>query len=126
MVQVYLTKDRRIFDSELSTESNGVRYMIDATDIANIKAYTLKELTTLGEKYDFIRRYLPGFDHRPEVLWFDDLDCLIEGECDDEKFENLTATWGSDPTQWKKEYNKLFHKLYNEAVGVFRTKLQQI
>lgn len=126
MVQVYLTKDRRIFDSDLSTESNGVRYMIDATDIANVKAYPLKELTTLGEKYDFISRYLPNFDHRDEVAWLDNLDCLIEGECDDEKFERLTSGWGSDPTQWKKEYNKLFHKLYNEAVGVFRTKLQKI
>lgn len=116
MVQVYLTKDRQIFESDLSIESNGIRYMIDATDITNISAYPLKELTTLGEKYDFIRRYLPDFDHRDEVAWLDNLDCLIEGECDDEKFERLTAGWGSDIRHWKEEYEKLLNQLYTEAI----------
>lgn len=122
MIQVYLTKDGCIFNSDLSTESNGIRYMIDATDIADIKAYPLQELTTLGEKYDFIRRYLPDFDHRDEVAWLDNLDCLIEGECDDdEKFERLTAGWGSDINHWKKEYEILFQKLYDEAVKNYKS-----
>lgn len=117
MVQVYLTKDHHIFESDLSTESNGIRYMIDATNIDNIKAYPLKELATLGEKYDFISRLIPDFNNRDEVKWLNDLDSLIEGECDDdEKFEHLTHGWGSDILEWKKEYEALLTKLYTEAI----------
>lgn len=117
MVQVYLTKDNHVFESDLSTESGGIRYMIDATEIDRIKAYPLKELTTLGEKYDFISRYLPDFERRDEAAWLDDLDSLIEGECeDDDKYEHLTAVWGSDLLHWKRDYDELLRKLYVEAV----------
>lgn len=115
MGTIYKSKNGHIFDS-IEYDAEDGKYAIDITCMQTIKAYPLSELTTLAKsQFDFICRFHPRYDMCDEAGWISDLDCLIDGECDEEKLENLTAIHGSDPMQWERDRDELLQELFNQA-----------
>lgn len=113
---VYITNDYKIIADGEETTVRGVKYVIDISDMDNIKAYKLSEIATLGDTFDFIAKYYPDYSSSEEVASFDDLCCIIDGECDDEKTERVTMDWGSDPDIWVKERDRIYSELVNGAI----------
>lgn len=109
-----------IFESDLIIEQKGVKYAIDITDLSQIKAYSLSKLATLGRKYDFIRHYHPDFDNSENVVYLDDLNSLLDNECDSEKLERLTDMWGSDPKYWEDERDRIMARLFEESMNNYK------
>lgn len=120
MAIVYQANDDSVFETDLIIVKEGVKYALDITNIDEIKSHRLKDLTTIGEGFDVIVRYLPDYSTNDEVGCLDDLDCLIDHEYDDEKLERLTLIWGSDPDHWVKERDKLYRELLNRAINNYK------
>lgn len=113
---IYITKDYKIIADGVETTVKGVKYVIDISDMDNVKAYRLSEIATLGDTFDFVVKYYPGYSQSEEVASFDDLCCIIEGECDDEKTERVTMDWGSDPDIWIIERDRIYSELIEGAI----------
>ena len=125
MGTVYRTKQGEVFNCEHWIESDtGDKYALNENDFPEIHAIALADLATVNAStFDFIVEHFPDYEHCQEAAELDDLDCLIYGECDDEKTERITSTYGSDTKNWKharaviytnmiqvaiEEYNKTF------------------
>lgn len=119
MGTIYRNKDGKVFDSLDIATAEG-RYAIDITDMKDVKAYPLKELATLAQsRFDFICRFHPRYHFCDEAGWMADLDVLIDGECGEEKLEDLTATYGSDPDEWERQRDTLMQELFDAAKEAF-------
>lgn len=119
MGTIYRTKDSDIITQNIEVTIKGKRHVLDISDEKNIKAYPLSELTTLGESFDVICKYHPNYEHCDEAAWLDDLDCIIDGECDMEKTERITSQWGSDPDVWQRERDGLYSELLAVAIAYY-------
>lgn len=117
---VYKAHDGSVFECQLYAESNGIKYAINTTTLPEISAYPLRSLTTLGDSFDMICRYYPNYSSAEEVAELDDLDCLIDNECDEEKKERLTSIWGSDAVYWEQEREKLYQYLFEIAIKNYK------
>lgn len=121
MGTIYRSKNGKVIDGLDIIKADG-RYAIDITDMTDAKAYPLKELATLAQsRFEFIQRYHPNYNC-DEIGWLSDLDCLIDGECDDEKLESLTMTYGSDPQEWERQREELMQELFNAAKEAYLNK----
>ena len=116
MGTIYRTKYFEVISENVEVTIKGKKYVLDISDEKNIKVHLLSELTTLGVSFDFICKYHPNYEHCDEAAWLDDLDCLIDGECDDEKTERVTSEWGSDPDVWESERDRIYSELLQEAI----------
>lgn len=121
MATIYRTRNNEIIIDGLDVVINGKNYIIDISDEENIKAHLLSRLTTLGESFDFICKYHPDYTHSEEAAWLDDLDCIIDGECDEEKTERITSEWGSDTDVWQKKREKIYSNLLHDAIDNYKT-----
>lgn len=120
MGTVYKTQDGFIFECNLYAESNGIKYAINTANLPEVSAYPLRSIATLGESFDVISQYYPNYFTSDEVATLDDLDCLINDECDDEKKDRLTSIWGSDKTFWIQHRDNLFETLLNQAIQCYK------
>lgn len=116
MGTIYRTKYFDVISENVEVAIKGKKFVLDISDEKNIKAYLLSELTTLGESFDVICKYHPNYEHCNEAAWMDDLDCLIDGECDEEKKERITSEWGSDPDVWESERERIYAELLQSAI----------
>lgn len=116
MGTIYRTKYFDVISENVEVAIKGKKYVLDISDEKNIKAYLLSELTTLGESFDVICKYHPNYEYCNEAAWLDDLDCLIDGECDEEKKERITSDWGSDPDVWESERERIYAELLQNAI----------
>lgn len=113
-------KDYTVITMAQEVTIKGKRYILDLADPAHITAYPLSELATLGDSFSFITAYFPDFEHCDEAAWLDDLDCLIDNECDDDKFKRLTREYGSDPVGWEKQREDLYQQMLAEAIKNYK------
>lgn len=121
MPTIYQTiKGNHIISDSQEVIIRGKRYVLDLSDVQNIIAYRLSELATLGESFDFITKYYPDYAHCDEAALLDDLDCLIDNECDEEKLTRLTANWGSDPEEWKSKREDIYQQMLNGAIENYK------
>lgn len=118
---VYLSRNNELIVDGTEVIIKGRKFILDISDETNIKAHSLNELTTLGETFDFICKYYPDYERSETVACLDDLDCLIEGECDEEKTERITSEWGSDPDWWQIERDRIYSELLHGAVANYKT-----
>lgn len=116
MATVYLTNNNEIIVNGVEVTIKQCRYILDISNANSIKAYLLSDLATLGESFDFICKYHPDYSHSEDAANLDDLDCLIDNECNEEKLLLLTKIWGSDPDVWEEAREKIYAQLLNEAI----------
>lgn len=121
MGTVYRTKQGEVFSAETYiTLANGDKYALNVSQFPNITAHNLADIATLGDTFSFIIRYFPDFEHSQEVAELDDLDCLIDGECNEEKTERITLVYGSDPQRWLVQRDEIFSYLLKEAIKAYK------
>ncbi len=121
MSTIYKTiKGSHIIVDSAELTIKGTKYVLDVSDVANITAYPLSTLATLGEAFDFITQYYPYFEQCSEAAELDDLDCLIENECEPAKFYLLTEMYGSDPAKWEKERDQLYQMMIDKAIENYK------
>lgn len=121
MSTVYKTIEGEVFSSNTYIEfADGRRYAINTNHFPNITAHNLAEIATLGDAFSFIVRFHPDYDHSDEAAYLDDLDCLIDGECDEEKTERITSHFGSDPHRWEIERESIFLGLLEESIKAYK------
>ncbi len=123
MATIYRANDNNVFESDLLIERFGRRYVIDATDIAKIKAYPLKEVAMLGDEVEFLSNFYPNYEISDEISCIDDLECLLHNECDSDKLSRLTVAWGSDPDTWQLELDVLRRDVLNTAIENYKKQL---
>lgn len=117
---VYLSRNEELIVDGTEITIKGRKFILDISDETDIKAYRLSELTTLGNTFDFICKYYPNYERADEVAWLDDLDCIINGECDEEKTERVTSDWGSDPDVWESERDRIYSELLQGAIKNYK------
>lgn len=113
-------KDGHVITEPLDVTIKSRSFILDLADATHIVAYPLSELATLGEAFDVIAKYFPDYEHCGEAAWLDDLDCLIDNECDNEKLIRLTQEYGSDPEYWKIQREELYQQMLAEAIKNYR------
>lgn len=119
---IYKTPKGEVFEGLLIFKRNGKNYVIDGSDIANLKAYPLADLEILGNSWDFIEKYHPDYYHEDEIAWHDDLECLIKNECDEEKELRLKKDWGNDPVEWEKAQENLYLNILEASIENYLNK----
>lgn len=117
---VYLSKNDEIIVDGIEIAIKGKKYILEIISENYIKAHRLSELTTLGETFDFVCKHYPDYEHCDEASDLDDLDCIINNECDDEKIERITYKWGSDPEWWEIQRDHIYSELIKGAVKNFK------
>lgn len=120
MGTVYKANDGSVFECNLYADSYGIKYAINTTSLPEVSAYPLRSLTTLGESFDIICRYYPNYSSADEAAELDDLDCLIDNECNEEKQEKLTSIWGSDREFWIQQRDNLYESLFKRAIECYK------
>lgn len=118
---VYLSRNDELIVDGTEVTIKGRKFILDISDETAIKAHLLAELTTLGETFDFICKYFPDFEHCDEAAWLDDLDCIINGECNEEKIERVTSVWGSDPDIWVLQRDRIYSDILKGAIKNYKT-----
>lgn len=116
MGTIYRTRNFDVISENVEVTIKKKKYVLDISDEKNIKAYPLSELTTIGETFDFICNSHPDYEHCDEAAWLDDLECILNEECDTEKTERITSVWGSDPAVWEQERDRLYNTLLRSAI----------
>lgn len=117
---VFLSRNDELIVDGMEVAIKGRKFILDISDETDIKAHLLSELTTLGETFDFICKYYPDYGRADEVAWLDDLDCIIDEECDEEKTERITSEWGSDPDIWQTERDRIYQELLQGAIENYK------
>lgn len=117
---VYLSRSKELIADGVEATIKGKKFILDISDETDIKAHRLSELTTLGDTFDFICKYFPDYEHCNAAAWLDDLDCIIDGECHEEKIERVTSEWGSDPEWWAIERDRIYSELLQGAIKNYK------
>lgn len=117
---IFKAKNGEIFNSDISFENKGWRYVVREVPSGNFMVIKASTLATLGEAHDFIAENLHNYPTSNLVAELDDLDCLINDECSLDKLSRLTEIYGSDPAIWKMRHREVFEDLLEEAIENYK------
>lgn len=65
--------------------------------------------------WDFIVEHYPDYDHSDEIGWEDDLECVLSGDCDDEKLARVKRQWGETTEELEAAQDELLKGIQRKA-----------
>lgn len=123
--KIYKSTNGDVFEGFVIVDFNDTDYILDITNITQPKSYPLKDVEYIGNCWDFIEKYHPDYYHEDEIAWYDDLECLLKNECDEEKEARLKADWGNDPKDWRIAQDNIYQNILESAIKNYKSKIQQ-
>lgn len=75
---------------------------------------------TITVDWDFIMEYYPNYYHSDTIAWEDDLDCVLSGEYNEEKFTRVKRDWGETREEWEKAHDELYDEIVRDSIDNYK------